>query len=150
MKVCTKCGLAKSKSEFHRDAQKADLLNSACKPCKNHNYHRRKRRSPEEMLDHRLKHLYGMTLEEFREREAEVSGLCEICGEPNPSGRLHVDHCHETGEVRGLLCRHCNPGLGNFKDSTEYLRQAIAYLEKSRSAIELTSTTSKKGQQQHG
>lgn len=58
-------------------------------------------------------------------------GVCAVCGsERHDDGTdLHVDHCHETGVIRGLLCRGCNIGLGCFKDSIESLRAAIAYLE---------------------
>lgn len=61
-------------------------------------------------------------------------GVCAICGGP-PDGRwkrFHVDHCHKTGRVRGLLCRKCNNGLGNFGDSVETMRKAIAYLRRKR------------------
>lgn len=60
-------------------------------------------------------------------------GRCAVCGaEPaaRKGGRLQVDHCHETGVVRGLLCGLCNKGLGVFRDDVEFLRSAIAYLQK--------------------
>lgn len=47
---------------------------------------------------------------------------------------LHIDHCHTTGKVRGLLCRSCNLGLGFFRDSPELMNNASLYLEKSRGA----------------
>jgi hypothetical protein len=52
---------------------------------------------------------------------------CLICGEI-PVNLLHVDHCHETNKIRGLLCGACNVGLGHFRDSPERLKNAIAYL----------------------
>jgi hypothetical protein len=58
------------------------------------------------------------------------SGLCDICGKP-PGGRrpwLYVDHDHATGAFRGLLCGHCNTGLGHFLDDTDVMESAIAYL----------------------
>ena len=68
----------------------------------------------------------------------EQTGECAICGETialfSEKGSdvqiAFVDHDHETGEVRGLLCRGCNYGLGNFKDSEERLISAIKYLDK--------------------
>lgn len=56
---------------------------------------------------------------------------CEICGthEDNLAKRLHVDHCHTTGEFRGFLCWRCNGGIGFLQDDIEVLRQAIKYLE---------------------
>lgn len=54
-------------------------------------------------------------------------GPCEICG---VESRLDADHCHVTNQQRGLLCRGCNQGLGNFTDSAEKLTAALAYLKK--------------------
>lgn len=74
---------------------------------------------------------FGMTQEDYVFMLKAQGGTCAICGKINPTQtkkRLHIDHDHATGEVRGLLCHHCNAGLGAFKDSVEYLRLAIAYL----------------------
>jgi hypothetical protein len=74
---------------------------------------------------------YGMTAEEYRRRAAEQDGRCAICREePEDGKRLHVDHNHETGAVRALLCRWCNYALGNAKDDPERLRAMAAYLER--------------------
>lgn len=60
---------------------------------------------------------------------------CWICGThdwPGMHGRPHVDHCHKTGKVRGILCAECNSGLGKFKDRPEFLIKAVEYLLGSR------------------
>src|SRR5205085_7877809 len=58
------------------------------------------------------------------------NGLCDICEQPDSSGmRLAIDHCHEKGSFRGLLCGHCNRGMGHFRDSPALLRKAVSYLE---------------------
>lgn len=58
-------------------------------------------------------------------------GMCDICNSTFvPWTKFHIDHCHATGKVRGLLCHNCNIGLGNFKDSKESLSKAIKYLDK--------------------
>lgn len=76
---------------------------------------------------------YGITVEEFERRRVEQGGACAIClivpikveGKPEP---LHVDHDHETGTIRGLLCGPCNTSLGGFKDDPAVLQAAIDYL----------------------
>lgn len=78
-----------------------------------------------------LKHRYGITLEAYEHMLAEQNGVCAICKRPNHAGfRLAVDHCHETGDVRGLLCGDCNRGIGSLGDSSDRLRAAAMYLEK--------------------
>lgn len=77
---------------------------------------------------------YGITPEEYESMEKNQSGLCAICGGP-PAGRwsrLHVDHDHGTGEVRGLLCFSCNTLLGCAKDDPRILEKAIEYLAKAK------------------
>jgi hypothetical protein len=77
-----------------------------------------------------LKRKYGLTLEEYDALLEEQAGGCAICGGTNPSGfRLAVDHNHETGEVRGLLCTNCNFVLGYSHDDPALLRKTIRYLE---------------------
>ena len=69
---------------------------------------------------------------------------CEACGgPPNAYGRLRLDHCHATGEFRGWLCRGCNLGLGNFKDSVESLERAIGYLTRVENYGTLPETMAK-------
>ncbi len=83
-----------------------------------------------------LKNKYGITLEEEAEMRERQKGLCAICSGP-PNGRwpkLHIDHCHETGKVRGLLCHSCNVGLGNLGDTAKRVREALAYLERAEAA----------------
>jgi len=73
---------------------------------------------------------HGLSLQDYRamfERQGKVCGICKTPGKP-----LCVDHCHATGKVRGLLCRDCNLGLGNYKDNPVFTRAATAYLEASR------------------
>ena len=89
----------------------------------------RHRGTPEDRRRWHLKHAYGITPEQHDAMLAEQAGACAICDTPLGSDP-HVDHCHETKEVRGLLCRTCNLGLGHFKDNTARLSRAIAYLSK--------------------
>jgi hypothetical protein len=91
--------------------------------------------SPEEARFYNLKYNYGITYEQYLEINDAQGNSCAICGtaEPlTPTGRLHIDHDHETGEVRGLLCMGCNTGIGHLKDNIEVLKSAITYLERSK------------------
>jgi hypothetical protein len=77
--------------------------------------------------------MYGLPLGQYEEIREAQNGLCAICGRAETSrrtGRLSVDHDHETGALRGLLCNRCNRALGEFDDSPGRLRAAAAYLER--------------------
>jgi hypothetical protein len=72
---------------------------------------------------------YGMNEESYTKFVAAHNNSCKICGaQPKPGKKLHIDHCHTTKKVRGLLCIKCNCGLGSFNDSEELLMKAIGYL----------------------
>jgi hypothetical protein len=80
---------------------------------------------------------YNMTPEEERVMFENQEGLCCVCSrmmclcnqKPRCATRAEIDHDHTTGEVRGMLCRLCNAGLGHFRDSPTFLRNAVGYLE---------------------
>ena len=72
--------------------------------------------------------MYGITLEEIQSIRKAQGGLCAICRKAPMNGKLYVDHNHTTGKVRGLLCLHCNLGLGHFNDSLIGLSAAVRYL----------------------
>lgn len=82
---------------------------------------------------HNLIKKYGLTVEQYDALWIEQAGTCAICHtRENAKGRgveLEVDHDHATGQVRGLLCRPCNTGLGHFQDSPDQLKSAISYLD---------------------
>jgi hypothetical protein len=75
---------------------------------------------------------YGWTVERYNEVLEEQDYRCKICGKYPNKTALAVDHCHETGKVRGLLCTKCNTGLGLFCDSPELLIKAFRYIMNSR------------------
>ena len=77
----------------------------------------------------RVSKLYGLTREEYDQMVEDQGGKCAICGSfGNSRKSLAVDHDHRTGKVRGLLCEHCNNGLGCFLDDVRLLIKAIKYL----------------------
>lgn len=69
---------------------------------------------------------YGLTLDQYHSMQESQDFCCAICGEDLETP--HIDHCHATQRVRGLLCMVCNLGLGLFRDHPERLAAAIAYL----------------------
>jgi hypothetical protein len=76
-----------------------------------------------------MKSKYGITLEDYNQMYDLQSGVCKICGQAETNGkRIAIDHNHITGKVRGLLCNHCNIGLGKFFDNPQLLQSAINYL----------------------
>jgi len=83
-----------------------------------------------------LERKYQMTIEDYEKMYDEQNGVCKICGQPETkkyNGKvveLAVDHCHETGKVRGLLCNKCNVALGGFQDSPTLLASALNYLNR--------------------
>jgi len=79
--------------------------------------------------EYRLKKRYGLSKEEFVEIVRKQKGLCAICPKPLSTSD-HIDHCHGTGKVRGVLCRSCNLLLGYSYDNIRILLSAIKYLKR--------------------
>lgn len=148
LKVCRDCGEGKPRSDYHAHKRARDGLYPYCKPCSSkrnaawraknaerlREYERKRpKRSAEERRRMQLWRLYKILPEDYDRLFAEQSGRCAICGTDDPgSGRelMNVDHDHETGEVRGLLCMGCNIAIGHMGDDIERLKSAIAYLER--------------------
>lgn len=84
-------------------------------------------------LGYRLRR-HGLTLQRYHELLAEQGGACALCGGAKRGwargADLHIDHCHDSGRVRGLLCGDCNTALGRFGDDPAKLRRAADYLER--------------------
>jgi hypothetical protein len=70
---------------------------------------------------------YGLTLDDYEEMLAEQNGVCASCGTPPTGKKLSIDHDHETGVIRGLLCQPCNTALGLLKDSSDCVASLLAY-----------------------
>lgn len=85
--------------------------------------------NPERIYERNLKNKYNLSLDAFNAMRLFQGNACAICKEPFAK-TPHVDHDHETGNIRGLLCPMCNSGIGYFKDDPLRLRVAIEYLEK--------------------
>lgn len=143
-KTCSRCKEEKIASEFYASRNKKDGLHPWCKPCtkernrtwlqnnKEKAYIKNKQWRKENKDHCRNKayvELYGITIEEYNQILSEQGGVCAICKE---EGRphLHVDHNHDTREIRGLLCRKCNSGLGFFNDNPNLTQKATEYLNR--------------------
>jgi hypothetical protein len=79
---------------------------------------------------HQIKAAYGLLPEQYRALVDRQNGVCAICGQPPPEDKsLHIDHCHDTEAIRGLLCFSCNTSIGHFGEDPARLRAAAHYLE---------------------
>lgn len=78
-----------------------------------------------------LERLYGISIEDYESMLTSQNGVCAICQQSCPTGyNLSVDHDHQTGRVRGLLCVNCNSALGKFQDDPDLLVKAASYLRR--------------------
>jgi hypothetical protein len=76
-----------------------------------------------------IKRTYGLTEKQYNELWESQNDSCAICKTKEKSSRkFHIDHCHKTNEIRGILCHYCNTALGLCKDNTDILQNAINYL----------------------
>jgi hypothetical protein len=133
-KVCKVCSLEQSLDCYSKGNGKHKKLN-VCKTCdakRRREYHanlteeqKQHKANIQKIRDYKVK--YGLPEEIAKQLASNREGCCEICGETK---LLVVDHCHNSGEVRGLLCQQCNSVLGYAKDNVETLGKAINYLRK--------------------
>ena len=126
---CKKCCELLPVTDFYIKADKDNKhyrFNSPCKSCanigRNINYHKAYQR--------KLK--YNLTQEEYDLKLKEQNNSCAICGmhKDDYPKNFAIDHCHKTGKVRGLLCNHCNSGIGFFRENSNVMKKAIGYLKK--------------------
>jgi hypothetical protein len=108
-KRCADCKQYKPVSEFPHNKNTKDGFHCYCKACNNARSYESRQRLHGGSRHYHLKLRYGIGADEFDELVVQQGGVCAICGRPDPE---HVDHDHETGAVRGILCFNCNGGLG--------------------------------------
>ena len=96
----------------------------------------RQQRRPEVIRAQKRRLLYGMDAAAFEALFQSQGRACAVCATSTPTKKgWALDHCHDTGAVRGILCGLCNTGLGMFKDDQARLKAAIDYLVKSRERV---------------
>lgn len=139
-KRCPACEEVKPASEFRPNKRRNGGLDTYCHPCRRHKARTAWRsQAAENRIGAHLKRTFGITVDDYRVLFADQGGVCAICGEPETLRdkfgtvrSLSVDHCHETGAIRGLLCTGCNVSLGRMNDDPQRLRAAADYLERAR------------------
>jgi hypothetical protein len=139
-KVCRDCGEEKPLEAFPLQKGGRQGRHPLCKRCRAAQERRRYERDRERILElmradparrvrtrrQALRRKYELTLEEYDDLRIRQRGCCAIC--ELRVAQLCVDHDHDTGEVRGLLCSNCNFGVGDFADSPERCFRAASYL----------------------
>lgn len=146
MRECNKCGEEKEISDFRKGSKYTGGYRPTCIKCINDNQNKKYREKHgttkskrhrgffKDSLERRLFYKYGLMYKDVFELFKEQHGTCKICGclptSSRNSGHTHfaVDHCHRTGELRGLLCMSCNVALGMMEDNPKYLLSCVEYL----------------------
>lgn len=124
-KSCNVCNKEKKLEKFVKLSTSDDGHAKICKKCHRIRQKNYREKNPDNYKSSKLKHKYGITLEDLNNMKEEQNHSCKIC---TKEGEMVVDHCHDSGEVRGLLCSGCNKALGFFVDSPINLHNAIIYL----------------------
>ena len=136
---CNKCGETKPLDDYYKTGRKTDTNKDnrhyTCKECTKARVSKAHHENPNLQRNRDLRRLYNIGIEEYEKLLAEQGGHCAVCEATQPGGRhatqhFPVDHCHTTGEVRGLLCHNCNTALGLLKDDPSRIANLITYLAK--------------------
>ena len=126
-KQCVICKEVKYLSEFSKEKSNRDRLKNLCRSCNSVKMKEWHAKNP----SNNLLTKYGITAEQKAQMVKKQNSCCAICNSSFKSSLdTHVDHCHNSKDIRGILCGHCNRALGLFKDSPTILRNAAKYLEK--------------------
>ena len=142
MKTCTVCKTEQPLDNYYNHKSSVDGKQYRCKSCDNIARKKWQDNNPEKAArsgrERRLRHRYGVDLVWYEDKLKEQGGKCDICGvsQNKTSGdtkdnlNFAVDHNHDTGKVRGLLCNQCNRAMGMLGDDVSTLTKAIQYLGK--------------------
>lgn len=138
IKTCTRCRQALPVTMFSETPRYKDRLRSQCKPCRRDLEAARRarpgyQRTNTKLVDRarRIAQSYGVSINEYARLAAAQANCCALCerGSEWKYGVLVIDHCHETGRVRGLLCNSCNTALGKLGDTEKAIAKALAYVK---------------------
>ena len=136
-KKCKSCEEHKPLSDYAKRSASKDGLQRRCRSCMSEEQKAYRRSRDMHLIDRErnLRKEFGIGIDEYNTMLDKQNGVCSICKCEETTKRagrvmaLSVDHCHETGKIRGLLCNSCNRALGKFRDSVVHLTAAIRYLE---------------------
>jgi len=148
-KTCSRCKRFKLLKEFSKDKKGRLGLSPRCRKCvketRDKEYFQRHwkeyskrpeiaKKLTERDIAYNLKRKFGMTLQDYEDIKIAQNNKCAICpNERSKNGkRLAVDHCHESGKIRGLLCNECNTAIGLLREDIQLLKNCIEYLENSK------------------
>ena len=128
MKRCSKCEKLLDEDQFYRNKQVSSGRMSACKKCANAACEGWRKRNLSKANEHRRAYKYGLNAEELRKFLQVPS--CQSCGvELETDHQIKIDHCHDAGHVRGVLCNKCNIACaGTADEALVRLHACIAYL----------------------
>lgn len=136
MRVCCRCAQAKPVEELvHRWYKGQYVPRNYCKACDAEQQREYKQKNPEKVrLNQRktqLKRKFGITIDMYNEMLEKQQSRCAVCKVhvSDTTKDLAVDHCHDTGRVRGLLCGKCNMAIGLLNDDVQLVRSVLCYLE---------------------
>lgn len=127
-KFCTGCREERPLDQYHNSRSRPDGKVSRCITCRNRVHREWSKNNRDKERNYRLKTTFGITQEDYNTLLACQGGVCLMCERPPADRPLEIDHNHETGAIRGLLCRFCNLVLGNAFDSPETLEAGARYL----------------------
>jgi len=144
-RVCPRCKQDLPINHFGKNKRNKNGLQTYCKPCTSKNSSESHKRNKERYNTYqrkwrsenpeahamaakysKVKIKYGLSREEYDKLMEQTH--CQICEADLQERKAHLDHCHTTGKIRGVLCGACNIGLGHFRDNPEFLRRAADYL----------------------
>jgi hypothetical protein len=129
LKICSRCKVSKAPEHFYRSSKEPDGLREACKKCidaQNNKYRKNLPRSCRNQR--RRRYIYGLTPKMEASLKEAQQHKCPGCLRDLSSVKVHVDHDHISGRVRGLLCFSCNVSLGHLNDDPEILQRLMDYL----------------------
>lgn len=153
LRKCSACNVEKELlTAFYKQPKKtshrAEGYMKQCKQCilnKNKIAHA-KPKSKQKIWENKLQYRYGITKKDYDYLLEQQNNCCAICNTTNPSLKsknhkyFSVDHCHQTGKIRGLLCATCNSAIGLLGDCPETIANASLYLSRTQSAFNKPSS----------